>query len=60
MNDQDSSAGTAEQQLERSLSLLQSTLDSTADGILVVDTHGRIATFNRRFAEMWRLPAEIV
>lgn len=42
------------------LSLLRSTLDSTADGILVVDRHGRIATFNQQFVEMWRIPRAIV
>jgi PAS domain S-box-containing protein len=41
------------------LSLLRSTLDSTADGILVVDRHGRIATSNQQFATMWRIPSAI-
>jgi len=38
------------------VSLLEATLDSTADGILVVDRAGRILRYNRRFAKMWRLP----
>lgn len=42
------------------LSLLEATLESTADGILVADGHGRMVRFNRKFTEMWRLPAEIV
>lgn len=42
--------------LRQSLSMLQATLDSTADGILVVDLQGRIQAFNRKFADMWRLP----
>src|SRR5258705_2318972 len=42
------------------LSLLESTLDSTADGILVVDRHGRFATFNRLFVTMWRIPRAII
>ena len=50
----------AEAELERSLALLRATLDSTADGILVVDDGGRIVTYNRRFVEMWRIPDEIV
>lgn len=50
----------AERRLAKSLSLLRATLDATADGILVVDGHGRIETFNRRFAELWCLPAGIL
>jgi PAS domain S-box-containing protein len=49
----------AEGELQKSLALLRATLDSTADGILVVDDSGRIVTYNRRFVEMWRIPDEI-
>lgn len=48
----------AETELERALALLRSTLDSSADGILVLDRAGRVTTFNRRFGELWGLPAE--
>lgn len=50
----------AEEDLARTLSLLRATLDSTADGILVVDRGGRIEIFNRQFAEMWRIPDAIL
>jgi diguanylate cyclase (GGDEF)-like protein/PAS domain S-box-containing protein len=46
----------AELGLRNALSLLTATLDATADGILVVDTDGRITSSNQRFTEMWRLP----
>jgi diguanylate cyclase (GGDEF)-like protein/PAS domain S-box-containing protein len=49
-----------DRQLGNTLSLLQATLDSTADGILVVDTEGKITGFNHRFAEMWRLPDHLL
>jgi diguanylate cyclase (GGDEF)-like protein/PAS domain S-box-containing protein len=48
------------EELERSLSLLRATLESTADGILVVDNQGKIASFNRKFIEMWRIPEPII
>ncbi len=50
----------AEQELRSALSLLEATLDSTADGILVVDRENRITSFNRRFAEMWRIPDSVL
>jgi len=49
-----------EDNLRKTVSLLNATLDSTADGILVVDAAGKIAIFNRKFLEMWRIPEEIV
>ena len=45
----------AENRLEHTISLLHATLDSTADGILVVSLDGRVASCNKKFAEMWRL-----
>jgi len=50
----------AEVELHKTLSLLTATLDSTADGILVVDTSRKISSFNRRFTEMWRVPESIL
>jgi len=40
------------------VSVLQSTLESTADGILVVDDTGTIVAHNTRFEEMWGLSAQ--
>jgi PAS domain S-box-containing protein len=49
----------ATQRLEHSVSLLQSTLESTADGILVVDLPGRVTALNRRLRALWHLPDEV-
>ena len=49
-----------EEALKESVSLLQATLESTADGILVVDKSGKISSYNKRFIKMWRIPADIV
>jgi PAS domain S-box-containing protein len=38
------------------VSVLQATLESTADGILVVDEERTIVAHNRRFGELWGLP----
>lgn len=42
------------------VSVLQATLESTADGILVVDVDGNIVSHNRRFEEMWKLPSALI
>ncbi len=49
----------AEEALRNSLSLLAATLESTADGILAVDSTGRLHNFNQKFLDMWRFPREI-
>jgi PAS domain S-box-containing protein len=46
--------------LERTVSLLRATLDSTADGLVVVDQRGNITAFNRRFQEIWHLSEEVL
>jgi PAS domain S-box-containing protein len=49
----------ARRSLEASLSLLQATLDSTADGILVVDRAGKVVSHNRKFVGMWGIPESL-
>ncbi len=39
---------------------LRSTLECTADGILVVDINGKVISWNGKFLEMWRIPDELV
>src|SRR4051812_18267169 len=49
----------AQMAASKSLSLLQATLESTADGILVVDLNGKIISFNQKLADMWGIPASV-
>jgi diguanylate cyclase (GGDEF)-like protein/PAS domain S-box-containing protein len=49
-----------EQELEMSFSLLRATLESTADGLLVVDSGGRMQSYNQKFADMWGVPEDIL
>ena len=50
----------AERELKKSLSLLHSTIESTADGILVVDLKGKIVRYNSKFMGLWRIPASVM
>ncbi len=50
----------AQEDLHRSVALLKATIDATADAILVVDAGGGIVNFNRRFVDLWGIPAEVV
>ena len=50
----------AEEKLRDTLSLLSATLESTADGIIVVDLKGKIVSFNQKFLQMWRIPGPLI
>jgi PAS domain S-box-containing protein len=50
----------AETKLEKSLSILRATIESTADGLLVVDLKGNVVQYNRKFSEMWRIPGHLL
>ncbi|MGA3243721.1 MAG: PAS domain S-box protein [Bacteroidota bacterium] len=49
-----------EEELEQSLSVLRATLESSTDGILVIDQNRRIVNYNRKFVEMWNIPQRIM
>jgi signal transduction histidine kinase len=42
-----------------SLSMLRGTLESTVDGILVVDSTGAVVGHNQKFLEMWEIPPAV-
>lgn len=47
-------------ELLSSLSLYHATLESTADGILVVGRSGEIVSHNHKFSEMWNIPEYVL
>ncbi|MFC9351305.1 putative bifunctional diguanylate cyclase/phosphodiesterase [Arthrobacter sp. NPDC057013] len=50
----------ADAELREAMSLLSATLESTADGILVVGVDGKIAGINEQFTKMWGIPRELL
>lgn len=51
---------TAELNLKQTVSLMKATLESTVDGILVVNNKGGIETYNEQFLDLWNVPREVV
>jgi diguanylate cyclase (GGDEF)-like protein/PAS domain S-box-containing protein len=50
----------ADADLSEAMSLLTATLESTADGILVISSEGRIAGLNEQFLTMWGIPPDMM
>lgn len=46
--------------LRQAMSLLTSTLESTADGILVMGSNGTVAGYNDQFLTMWGIPRKLM
>jgi diguanylate cyclase (GGDEF)-like protein/PAS domain S-box-containing protein len=49
-----------QQELEKSLSLQKTTLETTADGILLVDSKGCISGCNHKLVQMWGIPQPLM
>jgi len=60
MGDLESRVAGRTQELAKSLSLLNATLESTTDGILAMDLKGNMTSLNAKFAAMWQFPAELL
>lgn len=48
------------QSLSDSLSRMRATLESSADGIVVLDSSGSINIYNNKFIQMWLLPDSVI
>ncbi|HEE9163192.1 TPA: response regulator, partial [Legionella pneumophila] len=46
--------------LQQSFSLLRATIESSSDGILVVDLQGKIVDYNSQFVKLWNIPESII
>lgn len=47
-------------ELEKSLALTKSTLESTTEGLLVVDLDGHIEYYNQKFTDMWQMSRKFI
>ncbi len=45
--------------LKLSLSILDTALESTADGILIVATNGKVTKYNQKFLDLWKIPQNL-
>jgi diguanylate cyclase (GGDEF)-like protein/PAS domain S-box-containing protein len=50
----------AEAEMKKSISLLNATLDSSFDAVLVVNLNDTWELYNQKFVDLWQLPDEIV
>lgn len=50
----------AEEAMERSLSILKATLESTADGVIAMNEKGDVVAWNRKFAGMFGMPENVL
>jgi signal transduction histidine kinase/DNA-binding response OmpR family regulator len=46
--------------VEENTATLRATLESTQEGILVVDADGKIDTYNRKFKDIWQIPDSVL
>ena len=60
LNEALSNSHLAKVELGQAISLLSATLESTTDGILVVDRAGKMVRMNRKFIELWSIPDRII
>ena len=47
-------------EIRETISILNAALDSTMDGILIVDREGKVSRSNKKFAELWKMPLPIM
>jgi PAS domain S-box-containing protein len=53
-------AGVLRWRVDQQTQIIRTTLESTADGILVMNSQGKVLTYNQKFVEMWRIPEAVL
>jgi PAS domain S-box-containing protein len=51
---------TLRRRVQNQTEMIRATLESTQDGIMVVDERGKITAFNEKFGELWGIPKSIL
>lgn len=59
-NTLESTLKNTDEKLQDSLSLTRVTLDSTTDGMIIIDNQGSIIDYNSHFCEMWNIPKPLI
>ncbi|HEY9668568.1 MAG TPA: PAS domain S-box protein, partial [Coleofasciculaceae cyanobacterium] len=50
----------AQEKLLRSNAMLKAQQEAAIDGILVIDEHRQIASYNQRFCQLWQIPPQLI
>ncbi|MBV9733224.1 MAG: PAS domain S-box protein [Verrucomicrobia bacterium] len=50
----------AVQEITYALAVTRATLEATADGILAIDSTGRMISWNSKFLELWAIPEDLI
>ncbi|MGH9434134.1 MAG: hypothetical protein ACRD3T_21610, partial [Terriglobia bacterium] len=52
--------GVLRRRVDQQTQIIRTTLESTADGILVSNSQGKVVTYNQKFIQMWRIPEPVL
>ncbi len=50
----------AQKALQRSNAILKAQQEAAIDGILVIDEHRKVTSYNQRFCQLWQIPDELM
>lgn len=50
----------AEVELERSQAILKAQQEASIEGLLLIDEHGEVVSYNRRYLDLWKVPESLM